>query len=200
MFLLQTPKTRLFAPSTGFQMQGRQTTRPITPSSGPAFQIQRSQTIRFITSVPVLTMQTPLNMKTITPSQKPEYEDSKFQCKVCGKALRNQGGLSKHLKVVHKIEILLTCEECRKLFAQSSNLRKHIMLHTGKKTFTCDVCGKLFVDNCKLQRRMVTHTDERAYECKSCGQTFNRKDNLTNKHSRTNTGQKSYECNPCMIS
>ena len=37
-----------------------------------------------------------------------------------------------------------SCDQCPKLFADKSNLKKHLATHAGDKTFLCYYCAKSF--------------------------------------------------------
>ncbi len=84
--------------------------------------------------------------------------------------------------------------DCRKRFADSSSLRKHIMTH-GERQHICPMseCGKRFLDNSKLKRHMLVHTGEKPYQCEICGKLFSLDFNLRT-HLRTHTGEKPYIC------
>ena len=50
---------------------------------------------------------------------------------------------------------------CEKAFTQASNLKKHILTHTGERAFQCYICEKSFTQVCSLKAHIVTHTGKR---------------------------------------
>lgn len=99
-------------------------------------------------------------------------------CDVCKKVFKKKEFLMQHLKshiglrpfkvsfnawiklyiVDWTVYVFLQqCDEptCNKSFSRKEHLLRHIVSHTGKKTFTCDVCKKLFSrkDNLNKHRR-----------------------------------------------
>lgn len=58
-------------------------------------------------------------------------------------------------------------DECRKIFTDSSSLRKHLLTHGERHVnkifnpkYICkhEECGKKFLDNSKLRRHQLVHT------------------------------------------
>lgn len=60
-----------------------------------------------------------------------------FQCKSCLKILGSRAALQRHLKEVHEkqIEGACACSRCGKLFQNKSNLKIHMLTHSGIKPF-----------------------------------------------------------------
>lgn len=45
------------------------------------------------------------------------------------------------------------CPYCQKMFGAKTDLKRHIMIHTGQKPFNCKLCGKPF----RLAQHLKTH-------------------------------------------
>lgn len=65
------------------------------------------------------------------------------------------------------------CDQCGKCFKDASNLKVHILRHTGVKNFECQECGtKYFTRHLLNLHIRVRHQGEMPYACKYCDQRF----------------------------
>ena len=59
-----------------------------------------------------------------------------FQCKMCSKLLGSRAALQRHSKEVHsRNSAVVSCPRCQKLFQNRSNLKIHMLTHSGVRPF-----------------------------------------------------------------
>ncbi|XP_010890823.1 zinc finger protein 81-like [Esox lucius] len=114
-------------------------------------------------------------------------------CGVCGKHLESRLTLTEHLQTHMKN---LFCHFCGQCFNWTSNLKRHMMIHTGERPYRCGDCGKGFRSSDCLTKHRRIHTGDKPFPCPVCRRGFNRRDNLK-VHMRIHTGERPYICPEC---
>ena len=132
----------------------------------------------------------------VSSSQRASHRNSvhsvKQQCSVCGKSYSCKGNLKLHMRI-HKGEKSYHCNICGKTLISSSNRASHMLVHTEKRPHVCHLCGKAFkcLTNLKVHKR--SHTGEKPYTCDLCGKAYMFRHKLK-EHTRTHTGEKDFHC------
>ena len=70
--------------------------------------------------------------------------------------------------VIHSGEKLHKCAQCNKSFNQVGNLKRHFLAHSGKKLHNCAQCSKSFTEAATLKRHLLTHSGEKTNKCAQC--------------------------------
>ena len=119
----------------------------------------------------------------------------KYRCDICDKCFNQPRDLKRHL-MVHSGKKPHVCSHCGKKFTAKGNLNRHVRTHTGEHPYSCDVCEYSCFDKSALTKHMLTHTGEKPYSCSQCEITCTSKHHLT-VHTRTHTGEKLFSCDVC---
>lgn len=99
--------------------------------------------------------------KCMTCHRNPPSATNATKCAICESTEAAQK--SQELAMDHIIprydgnKKAFVCNYCDRVFGSSSNLKRHIMIHTGEKPFTCNVCQRSFREMSTLKKHSFTH-------------------------------------------
>jgi len=88
------------------------------------------------------------------------------------------------------------CLYCQKEFKKSSDLVRHVRIHTHDKPFKCTQCYRAFTVKGTLSAHMRTHDGIKPYVCQVCNKSFSTSQSLK-VHTRLHTGATPYACTQC---
>uniref|UniRef100_A0A8D8WM15 Zinc finger protein 782 n=1 Tax=Cacopsylla melanoneura TaxID=428564 RepID=A0A8D8WM15_9HEMI len=101
-----------------------------------------------------------------------------YSCDYCSKAFSNKTNLKAHL-LIHKGFKSYPCGTCLKSYSGITALKTHLRTH--ERTFICDKCSKSFSNKVSLKTHLLTHTHKSIrYPCDKCLNSFSDKSNLRN--------------------
>ncbi|XP_063062755.1 zinc finger and SCAN domain-containing protein 2-like isoform X6 [Engraulis encrasicolus] len=116
-----------------------------------------------------------------------DEEGPKYRCRDCSERFHNYESRAAHRRTAHDT----TCPFCDKMFKNEFELRRHKLIHTGKKPFSCRICERSFSQRGHLKSHMRLHTGERPFKCTQCERSFNHNVSLKNhlqRHHGAKTG------------
>ena len=122
-------------------------------------------------------------------------DQSKHICSVCKKYFAKSEHLRKHV-ITHTGERSHSCDQCGKAFFQDAHLKSHMLIHKGTFPYSCHLCEKSFRQNPHLKIHVMTHTGEKPYTCEECGKSFART-NAFKEHKLIHTGEMTETCPKC---
>ena len=111
------------------------------------------------------------------------------------------------------------CGFCGMEFGRSSDLQRHLLIHSKTKPYTCSVCDRGFTWFGNFQKHILTHgenktaihpvlqmskmkeedlviKDGKSFKCRLCLKLFTRMSGLRT-HIRMHTGQRPFKCAEC---
>uniref|UniRef100_A0A182PLY3 Protein krueppel n=1 Tax=Anopheles epiroticus TaxID=199890 RepID=A0A182PLY3_9DIPT len=134
-----------------------------------------------------------INMKLPLPK--------KFFCQQCPKAFETGKQLRRHTRS-HDVVKPHRCTECSAAFLDRSNLKKHMMKHTGElrnndsKPHLCSECGKSFKYSTSLSRHKRFHAQRNLFTCTICSKGYVEQTSL-DVHMRMHTNERPFMCSTC---
>lgn len=115
-------------------------------------------------------------------------------CKLCSFTCKRPSDLKRHM-LMHTGEKPHKCEHCEKGFAQKTDLNRHIIVHAAQYEFHCSSCGRGFSDD-ESTKKHEQKCNTKRYICDICNyMTFNTGNLLL--HKRKHTGERPFACGSC---
>ncbi|XP_050408421.1 zinc finger protein 501 [Patella vulgata] len=127
-------------------------------------------------------------------SRKLNKMESLIKCNECGKVFKQQWNLVRHARI-HAKEKPYSCDFCAKGFSDRSNLKQHLVIHTRDTPFKCKKCEKVFSSRVHFNRHQSVHATQ-DLKCVICEKVFDSKKHLTS-HAKFHTGENRYMCEIC---
>ncbi|XP_069477352.1 zinc finger and BTB domain-containing protein 10 [Ambystoma mexicanum] len=140
-------------------------------------------TKRYVYNIPPTTDEVLLeNASMLLPSPVP-YQDEEVQC------FQDGAGTSRELKYEMFPESWprepwengdsssmlmnkLKCPHCNYVAKYRRTLKRHLLIHTGVRSFSCEICGKLFTRREHVKRHSLVHKKDKKYKCMVCKKIF----------------------------
>ncbi|XP_078543236.1 zinc finger and BTB domain-containing protein 10 [Lissotriton helveticus] len=66
----------------------------------------------------------------------------------------------------------LKCPHCSYVAKYRRTLKRHLLIHTGVRSFSCEICGKLFTRREHVKRHSLVHKKDKKYKCMVCKKIF----------------------------
>jgi len=133
-------------------------------------------------------------------------------CKVCGYIpeiqtkyymrlhQKEHGDLTGIKRTIVKSEsVNLNCEVCNKKLKSFSDLKRHMIQHTGERNWQCDVCPRKFGQKYQLKKHIETHSDNREVSywfCQHCDKRLTSKISR-DAHELGHFGEHRFSCEEC---
>ncbi|XP_041352285.1 PR domain zinc finger protein 4-like [Gigantopelta aegis] len=137
------------------------------------------------------------SLKLHKKEEHPNLTERKWACQFCHHRFTSSAKLNTHVIALHLHFKPFYCRHCGKQFADQSNLRHHMNIHTGEKKFVCETCQKSFRQKAHLTAHKLVHTGIKALQCQYCSVKFARRSDLK-QHEYQHTKEKVYPCSECM--
>ncbi|XP_064611547.1 zinc finger protein 354B-like [Liolophura sinensis] len=112
----------------------------------------------------------------IISSDKLGIKDRHYKCSDCGRVFTVLTALTSHMRTHTRQRN--KCDECGKVFTRSWLLKGHMRTHTGERPFLCPEpgCDKAFADKSNLRSHLLIHTvTTKSFVCQKCGRAFAQK-------------------------
>ncbi|XP_072943298.1 uncharacterized protein [Epargyreus clarus] len=118
-----------------------------------------------------------------------------WMCEVCGKTFSYRTSHHSHMRSHYAPQF--ACEHCDYKSTAKHDLAKHVMIHTGHKSYICPICACAYRTSSNLHSHVrLVHERVRRYACPLCARAFFDRTKL-NRHVDSHNDVKRYSCEVC---
>ena len=118
-------------------------------------------------------------------------DESSYQCGICNTLCINRKRYREHM-MSHTGIRTYGCSKCGKRFTRRYDMKRHeLTVHSDIKPYQCVVCKMKFVTSTNLKNHMIRHTGEKPYSCTYCRKSFTKSFDLK-RHERVHAAQKPF--------
>ena len=112
------------------------------------------------------------------------------QCSYCGYNAKCLSQLKRHL-VKHTGEKPFSCKKCNRRFSRSDHVKVHMLIHTKNEPFKCSICSKEFTSQSAVNNHQ---TDKHGAQSTACKKKVH---SLSEHQQKTCDTERPYTCDHC---
>lgn len=129
--------------------------------------------------------------------------DQKVLCQRCGRKMRNNSDLRRHIQKQHLHVKRFACDVCDFASFERASMLVHQKTHLAiekREVFQCNICGKILSTRNTLKAHIGTiHEENRSFACTICAKSFALKNCLKKHIKKVHLKSKEFKCNICQV-